>query len=418
MKVSLKKIRRVVLSLTFLLLAGGIGFWLGKNEDQWLRRIKPLRVLVDRSQPAAKSHLDLTLFWEVWDRLDRYYFDKQAFDPQKMIWGAIQGMTASLRDPYTVFLPPKDNQRSKEDLNGIFEGVGIELGYKKETLAVIAPLKGMPAKAAGIESGDFIIHIKDEKKEIDVDTIGMSLPEAVEIIRGPKGTAVILTVMHEDEREPVEIEIVRNTILVPSVELTWEEGKIPNLKLVRFGDRTSGEWDQAVSQIINQCSTGSSFKCPGVILDLRNNPGGYLEGAVNLASEFVKQGVVVRQENADGSTETYSVARTGKLLDVAVVVLINQGSASSSEILAGVLRVRREAKLVGENSFGKGTIQEAHELEGGAGLHVTTARWLLPDDTWIGETGLEPDYLVKDDKQTEEDEQLQKAIEVLNENNH
>ncbi|MBU0619022.1 S41 family peptidase [Patescibacteria group bacterium] len=416
MKLSLKIVRKTVLSLAFLLLVGGSGFWLGRTVQ--LPSTSSVNWRVDRAQPAAKNHLDLSMFWDVWDRLEQSYFDRQAVDAQKMIWGAIQGMTAALDDPYTVFLPPKDNQRAQEDLNGFFEGVGIELGYRDEILAVIAPLEGMPAKAAGIRAGDLIVHVKDEAKNVDVDTLSMSLPQAVEIIRGPKGTPVTLSIIHSGEQEVVEIAIVRGTIIVSSVQLDWVEGDIAHLQLFRFGERTPEEWDQAVTEITDKCSGGQRFNCSGIILDLRNNPGGYLEAAVNLASEFIAQGVVVKQENAGGSVETYSVTRRGKLLEAPIVVLINKGSASSSEILAGALKVRRQIELIGETSFGKGTIQEAQELGGGAGLHVTTARWLLPDDTWVNEAGLEPDYQVEDDRETEADEQFLKAIEVLNENNN
>lgn len=404
----LKTLKNIVVVVTLAVFFGALGYWLG---ERYGGKISPqaVQVPVDRSLPADKSHLDLGLFWEVWDRLERDYFDKTALKTQKMIWGAIKGMTASLGDPYTTFLPPKENQRSKADLNGKFEGVGIELGYKDGVLAVVSPLEGMPAKAAGIKAGDLIVHIKDEVKNIDVDTIDMSLPEAVEIIRGPKGSAVELTVIHDDTRKEETISITRNTILVPSVELSWEEGT-PHLQLYRFGDRTADEWDQAVSQIVSQCRSD----CPGLVLDLRGNPGGYLEGSVNLASEFIASGVVVKQENANGSTETYSVNRKGRLTTMPIVVLVNQGSASSSEILAGAIRVKRQAPLVGQTTFGKGTIQEAQELGGGAGLHVTTAKWLLPDGTWVHEKGLTPDHEVKDDPETPEvDEQLQKAVEVL-----
>lgn len=409
MSVKLKTIRNIFLSLCLAALMASLGFWLGRYTNFDLTR-QANQPAIERTQPVGKTNLDMSMFWQVWDRLETYYLQEDKLDPQKMIWGAIKGMTASLGDPYTVFLPPKDNTRSKEDLNGAFEGVGIELGYKDNTLAVVAPLDGTPAKKAGLRAGDLILNIKDPAKDIDTNTIDMSLPGAVEIIRGPKGTPVTFTILHPGDQETVEIEVTRGTIVVPSVELEWPEENLPYLKLSRFGDRTSQEWQLAVNKIVNQCA-GSN--CPGLILDLRNNPGGYLEAAVSLASEFIDSGVVVKQESADGSIETYSVNRHGKLTDMPVVILINQGSASSSEILAGALKVRREAILVGQTSFGKGTIQEAQELEGGAGLHVTTARWLLPDDTWVNDNPLEPDHSVEDNIDTEEDEQLLEAEEIL-----
>ena len=409
MSFKIKTVKNLILSLCFGLLTAGGGFWIGRYTDINLNS-RSNQSSVDRTQPVTKTDLNMNMFWQVWDRLENYYFEKEKIDSQQIIWGAVKGLTSSLGDPYTVFLPPKDNQRSKEDLNGAFEGVGIELGYKDNTLAVVAPLSGTPAEKAGLKAGDLILNIKDELKDINTNTLNMSLPEAVEIIRGTKGTPVVFTILHQNEQETVEIEVTRGTIIVPSVELEWLADDLPYLKLSRFGDRTSQEWQTAVNKVVSQCHQQN---CSGLILDLRNNPGGYLESAVSLASEFISDGTVVKQENANGSIETYSVNRQGQLINMPVVVLINQGSASSSEILAGSLKVRRQAVLVGQPSFGKGTIQEAQELKNGAGLHITTARWLLPDNTWVNDQPLEPDHLVEDNIDTEEDEQLLKAQQVL-----
>jgi carboxyl-terminal processing protease len=319
-------------------------------------------------------------------------------------------MTQALNDPYTVFLPPQDNKESKEELNGTFEGVGIQLGFKNEQLAVMAPLEGMPAKAAGILAGDYILHIKDTQKDIDQDTGGLSLPKAVELIRGPRGSEVELTILREGWNETKVFKIKRDTIIVKSVELDWvgDGGDIAHLQLTRFGGRTDAEWLEAVNEINRR-------QAKGVILDLRNNPGGYLQGAVTLAGEFLPSGkIVVQQENSQGAKETYSVDRTGRLLTQPLVILVNEGSASSSEILAGALQDYARGKLVGEKTFGKGTVQEALDIGENAGLHVTTAKWLLPKGAWVNDTkGLTPDVEVEDNTDTEEDEQLTKAIEEL-----
>lgn len=395
--------------LALMTLSGGIGWRLGQAHVSGQNLTQ---VLVNRSQPANKSQIDMSLYWQVWDKLNESYLIKNDLKPQEMIWGAIKGMTAALGDPYTVFLPPKQNKATQEELNGSFEGVGIQLGFKDNNLAVIAPLSGTPAETAGIRAGDYILHLKDEKKGIDVDTVDMSLPEAVEIIRGAKGTMIELTILHVGGTEPVKISVNRDKIVIKSVELIWpgEGKKVAHLKLSRFGGLTETEWDEAVKEIVKT-------KPKGIILDLRNNPGGYLEGAVRYAGEFLKRGlVVVKQEDAKGKIETYSVDMEGKLLDYPLVVLINEGSASSSEILAGALRDHGRAKLVGDKSFGKGTVQEALDLgEKGAGLHVTTAKWLLPSGEWVNQTkGLQPDIEVKNDlKEPDKDEQLQKALEVV-----
>jgi len=407
MKISLKQVRVGVIVLALMLVSGWSGWRAGKGEIGMPGAIK-----VDRSQPKTKSQIDLGMFWRVWDKLGETYLIKEDLKPQEMIWGAIKGMTAALDDPYTVFLPPEQNKETKEELEGAFEGVGIQLGFKDGHLAVIAPLAGMPAEAVGVRAGDLILQIKDERKEIDVGTVDMSLPEAVKIIRGPKGTPVILTLLHEGETETAEVKIVRDTIVIKSVELKWvgENQAVAHLKLSRFGGRTEVEWHEAVVEILRH------QPLERIVLDLRNNPGGYLQGAVEYAGEFLERGlIVVKQEDGQGGIETYSVSQQGRLLNQPLVVLVNQGSASSSEILAGALRDHGRAELVGQKTFGKGTIQEALDLGEGAGLHITTAKWLLPSGQWVNETeGIEPDILIEDDKETEEiDEQLDKAIEVV-----
>lgn len=399
MKLRIKQIRLIIIIVVLVVLAGGMGYWLG-GRGITIRFGGQEKVTIDRTTPVDKQ-IDFSLFWTTWDRLADSYLDKSALQPQKMIYGAIKGMVASLGDPYTVFLPPQENKEAKEDLNGAFEGVGIQLGYIDEQLAVIAPLSGMPAEKVGVKAGDLILKIEEK------ETMEMSLPEAVDLIRGPKGTAIKLTLFHQRENEPYEVTIVRDTIVVSSVEVEFVDN-LAHLKLTRFGDRTSEEWANAVYQILTR---QPSVK--GIVLDLRNNPGGYLTGSVFIASEFLSSGVVVQQENALGQREKFLVDRQGKLLTQPLVVLVNQGSASASEIVAGALQEYKRAMVVGERTFGKGTIQEAEDLAGGAGLHITTARWLLPSGKTIDKDGINPDNQIIDDPKTEEDEQLQEAIKIL-----
>jgi carboxyl-terminal processing protease len=242
------------------------------------------------------------------------------------------------------------------------------------------------------------------------ETNGMTLPEAVSKIRGPKGTTVKLSILHEKEEKAVELTIARETIVVKSVE--WEKRSISGknvayLKLLRFGDNTNSEWDKAVFEITKANVTG-------VVLDLRNDPGGYLSGAVYIASEFLPDGVIVIQEATGGERVVYKVNRKGNILRQKLVVLMNRGSASASEIVAGALQDRKRAVLVGENTFGKGTVQEAVDLENGAGLHITTAKWLLPSGRWIDKAGLTPDYPVSpDEKNLSKDIQLEKALTLV-----
>ncbi|KKT66336.1 MAG: Carboxyl-terminal protease [Candidatus Curtissbacteria bacterium GW2011_GWC1_44_33] len=241
-------------------------------------------------------------------------------------------------------------------------------------------------------------------------TVGISLPEAVQTIRGRAGTKVTLTLLREGEVEPIVVEMVRKELNVPTLILTYvgEGGSIVHIRLLKFGGETESEWQKAVKEISRK------GEVTAVILDVRNNPGGYLQGAVDVASEFLKTGlVVVSEERSDGTKNDFKVERIGQLINTPLVVLVNGGSASASEILAGAVKDARGAKLVGEKTFGKGTIQEPLQLEGGSGLHITIARWLTPSGFWVNEKGLTPDFVVEDDPDTAADEQLNKAIELL-----
>ncbi|MFZ5366252.1 MAG: S41 family peptidase [Patescibacteria group bacterium] len=407
---TLVQVRKTILILALTFFAFGTGFWFGERQLKLSFTNYQPKVTLERKIPEGKEDVSFSLFWDVWDRLEQSYLDKSKIDYQKMVYGAISGMVASLGDPYTVFLPPQEQKQSKEDLSGAFEGVGIQLGYKDSKIAVISPLSGTPAEKAGVKAGDLILKIKDEAKNIDKETAGMTLPEAVTLIRGPKGTEVSLTMFREG-KDKFEVKLKRETIVVRSVEVTFRDN-IAHLKLLRFGERTYQEWEEAVGKIEERRAKG---EVKGVILDLRNNPGGFLQGSVFIASEFLGNGVVVKQEKSrDGGVETFSVNRKGRLLTLPLVVLINQGSASASEIVAGTLKERSRAKIVGEKSFGKGTVQEAEELTGGAGLHITVARWLLPSGKSIDKEGITPDFEVKmDEKDQTKDPQLEKAIEIL-----
>jgi carboxyl-terminal processing protease len=407
-KMSLQAVRNFFLIVTFsiVLFAGGYEtakVRLGKSDNQIIQRF------TSNSSEGAITAADFSKFWEVWKRLETSYVDPSKLDYAKMTWGAMEGLAQSLEDPYTQYLPPKENKQASEDLNGAFFGVGIELGYKEGTLAVVSPITNSPADKAGVKAGDLILHIKDDKKEIDLDTTGMTLPTAVSHIRGEKGSPVILTMFREGGQKSFDVKIVRDEIVVPSVELAFvqKEGKkIAHLELHKFGGRTDKEWLTKIAEIV-------AAKPAGVILDLRNNPGGYLDGAVFVASEFLTSGVVVKQEGRKTS-ETYSVDRRGNLTTIPLVVLVNKGSASASEITAGALQDAKRAQIVGEQSFGKGTVQEVQDLSDGSSLHVTVAKWILPSGRWIGKEGITPDVKVEDNLETADiDEQLDKALETV-----
>ncbi len=386
-----------------------VGWQLGHRDVsiKWAN-YKPNVSVVNREVPKNIT-VDFKLFWDTWDLLSKNYIDKKALDPQKLFYGSIQGMVAALGDPYTVFLPPESQKMTREELNGSFDGVGIQLGFndsKPPRLVVIAPLDGTPAKKAGIKPQDMIVKIDDK------DTSGMSLPDAVKLIRGVKGTKVVLTTFREGDSAPKTYTLERDTIIVKSVEVSFKEtpkGKnVAVVKLSRFGERTKDEWNEVVTEIQQQ-------NPDAMILDVRNNPGGYLEGAVFIGSEFLEGGDVVLQENNQGERVPFRVNRVGKLTKIPVEVLINKGSASASEIVAGALQDRKRGRLLGEKSFGKGTIQEAQDLAEGTGIHITVAKWLTPNGRWVNDTqGLEPDVKIEADKEdATKDLQLDKALELF-----
>lgn len=413
MKIILKKLQGlsskinagavVIAFLTFI-----IGWQLGFKDAAIKSSGDSLRFSITNTATPKNISTDFKLFWETWDLLGRSYLDKKAIDPQKMFYGAIAGMVAAVGDPYTVFLPPQQQKSSKEELSGAFDGVGIQLGFNiDKRLIVMAPLSGTPAQKAGIKPQDMIVKIGDK------DTTNMSLPEAVQLIRGPKGTEITLTTYRDGDSDTKDYTLTRDTIVVKSVEVSYKNtpgGKnVAVIKLSRFAQNTNQEWGEAVSDVL--------VKNPeAVILDVRNNPGGYLEGAVFIGSEFLDGGDVVLQENAMGEKSAFKVSRVGKLLQIPLAVLINKGSASASEIVAGALQDRKRAKLLGEQSFGKGTIQEAQDLPQRTGIHITVAKWLTPNGRWVNDTqGLEPDVKIEVPKETDlnKDIQLEKALELL-----
>lgn len=427
MRLSLSQIRKGVVFFCFLLFAGWVGFQIGqKRIEVSLDKSKCVHseqcvgsVVIKKDIPVEiQKKVDFSLFWQVWQVLEDKHLNRKDFDYQKLVNGAISGMTAAIGDPYTVFLPPAENKETKEDLRGDFEGVGIQIGYDKESrLSVVAPIDGSPAQEAGLKSGDLITKIKDEANRVDKDTAGISLPEAVSLIRGKKGTKVALTIIRKNLEKPFEVSLKRDTIVVKSVTVDLKEnnGKtVAVLKLSRFGERTYQEWEEAITKIKNQKSEIKNFG--GIVLDLRNNPGGFLQGAVYIAGEFLSSGVVVQQDSGVNGKDLLSVDRVGNLLKDKLVVLVNEGSASASEIVAGALQEYKRGTLVGMKSFGKGTVQEALDLENGngAGLHVTVSRWLLPSGKTIDKDGVKPDIEVKpDEKDLANDLQLKKALEVL-----
>lgn len=413
-------ITSVIFGLAIAVLLFGSGFKLGElSSSSGNVPGKVLDLVNVNTDNAKKAKFDFELYWEAMDMLNKKYVDKKLLDPKKMFYGALKGMVASIGDPYTYFLTPDDNKAMKSELGGRFEGIGASLGLKNNRIIVIAPIKGSPAEKAGVRAGDYIQKV-DGKLAKD-----WTLQYAVSKIRGTKGTKVSITVIRPPSPAEITFSIMRDEIKVESVELTHTTlttcktacKKVAVIKISQFGENTNDGWNKAVDQVSQEWGNKT---IGGLVVDLRDNPGGFLDSAVYLSSEFLPVGkVVVKQESTVNPSRTYTVEREGRLLDIPVTALINQGSASASEIFSGALRDNKRAQLVGTKSFGKGSVQEALDLKDGAGIHVTIAKWILPNGDWIHGKGIMPKYVVEN-KPTEgntltreSDAQLDKAVQVV-----
>lgn len=369
-----------------------------------------LGVYFGQSQTALypASEVDLSLFWETYYKLQNKYVDKEKIDIKKMLYGAVSGMVKSLGDSYTVFMPPQEAKRFEEDVKGAFGGIGIEIGIRKEQLQVISPLEGTPAQREGLRPGDKIIKINDR------GTSDLTIEEAVNLIRGPKGTEVALTIFREGWENTKEIKIIRDIIEIPSLKLEFKEDGIAYIKLYQFSEKAGSDFRKAAIEILNS-------PAQKIILDLRNNPGGYLEISQDIAGWFLEKGqVVVIEDFGGGNKKEYESQGPSNFSEFKAVVLINKGSASASEILAGALRDTRGILLLGEKSFGKGSVQELEKLRDGSSLKITVAKWLTPKGNLIADIGLEPDIKVEiseKDYDENKDPQLEKALEIIKELN-
>ncbi len=375
-----------------------------------LGRANPKVVRVENMENTAsdtEAAVNFGTFWEAWDVLRNEHLKGAEPKNQEMVYGAIRGLVSSLGDPHTIFLPPEDSKKFEEDVNGNFGGIGAEIGVKDKQLVVIAPLKGNPAEAVGLKAGDKIFGIDGKP------TDSLDVNEAVKKIRGEIGTSVVLTVFREGWDKTEDFKIVRANIVIPTLEtefIDYGGKKMAHISLFAFNQNAPlGFYKEILSASLNGAE--------GVILDLRNNPGGFLEVAINLAGWFVNKGeIVVSEKFRNGTGDVFRADGNQALKDAPVVILVNKGSASASEILAGALRAIRGTKLIGTDTFGKGTVQELRSLNDNSKIKLTIANWVLPDGNIISEEGLKPDYEVKitdEDIKNKFDSQLEKAKEVL-----
>lgn len=407
--------RRILPAVGFAIVTFILGFFLG------VRHIPEQAKVVDLTNKDNQiaQIVDFAPFWKTWNVLNEKYVptrgatstpvEKNLYT-QKLVWGAISGMVSSVGDPYTVFFPPTENELFKSDISGNFEGVGMEISLKDDVLTVVAPLKGSPAEKAGVKSGDKVLEIDGKT------TQGMSVDEAVTEIRGAQGTKVNLTILRGTSTEPIKIAVTRDVIDIPTLKTETKivsGSKIFIIHLYSFTATSPTLFRDALQEFVNA-------KTDKLVLDLRGNPGGYLEAAVDMASWFLPEGkVVVREYFGPDKNEEVHRSRGYNIFNnnLKMVVLIDGGSASASEILAGALREDLAVPLVGAKSFGKGSVQELVDITDKTALKVTIARWLTPNGNSISEKGIEPDYkidITKDDVIKGRDPQLDKAIQILN----
>lgn len=347
--------------------------------------------------------VNFDLYWELWDTLKEEYVERGNVSDEELFYGSLAGMAASLGDPYTVFMDPEGSEDFADELLGTFQGIGCEVGMRDDLLTVIAPIDDSPAEKAGLLSGDKILAVDGES------TMGLSVDAAVSKIRGEKGTKVVLSIYREKGDQNLEVEIIRDDIYIKSVSSEMRADGLYLLEINSFNEDTLTLFNQAVREI--------EEKNPkGIILDLRNNPGGFLETSVDVAGEWIEEGVVVSEAYSEGQKEEHKASGRARLKDYPTIVLVDGGSASASEIVAGALQDYNKAEILGEKTFGKGSVQSWHSLSDGSSIKITTAKWLTPNGNSINEQGITPDVAVEytlEDYEAGKDPQMEKAIEIL-----
>lgn len=398
--------RSSVSTLTVTILLFG-AFYLGQFTGEKKAAAQPIigNNKVSLEVTKAESAIDTkafkpALFWEAWQTVADTFVDKDKLDGQKLFYGSLKGLVEATGDPYSVFMTPEENQEFTTDMSGKFEGIGAEIGLKNEIITIISPLEGMPAEKTGLKAGDQIAKIDGEI------TAGFSVMQAVNKIRGPKGTSVKLTIFRQGVDKPLEFTIMRSLIVIKSVRAEMTKDNIFIIRVSSFNDDTENLFYQAVSEVLVK-------KPRGIILDLRNNPGGYLSTAISMASYWFKDNTVVMERFGDGSTINHSAVGEAGLAGIKTVVLVNEGSASASEIVAGALQDYNLATIVGAKTFGKGSVQTLKELSDGSAIKITASKWLTPKGKSIDGAGITPDVAVEVRAEDKTDRQKQKAIDII-----
>ena len=396
MRISTKTIAIVALAMLVSIALVGTSFLAGLGMGWFVLRAR-------QPTPVAAGPEEFELFWEAWEIVEREFYGELP-GPQEFTHGAVRGALSSLDDPATILVKPEAAEDQMIELKGTYEGIGVLVGVdKQERIVIVAPFDGSPALQAGIMAGDVILKVDDTM------VTGMPLEEVVRLIRGPRGTKVQLTILREGEPESLVFEIIRDRVEL--VTVAWRViDAIGYVRIALFSERTSEELEKALREMREE-------EIEGLILDLRNNPGGiFPSAAIEVASHFLEEGIIVYERDKDGREKPYSVKGGGLATEIPLVVLVNKGSASNSEVVAGAIQDHGRGVLIGEETFGKGSVQRVHELSDGSGLYVTTAILLTPNRHPIHEEGLTPDIEVpftKQDLEARRDPQLERALEYL-----
>lgn len=387
---------KALVAIVLVAMIAGASFLAGFAVNQF---ISPAQV-----QTRAGELEQFDLFWEAWHIIEQEFFGELP-DPKELTYGSIRGALRILDDSATILVEPMPSEDQMIDLRGTYEGIGAIVALdENDQVVIVSPFDGSPAMQAGVKAGDVVLKVDD------VAVTGMPLGEAVRLIRGPKGSTVRLTIMREGKTEPLVIEVIRNEVALTTVVGMVMEDDIGYVRISLFSERTSQELRETLRELMEE-------NLSGLILDLRNNPGGvFPSAAIEVASQFLDEGVIVYQQFSDGREQTYSVTRGGLATDIPLAILVNQGSASNSEVVVGALQDHGRGVLIGEQTFGKGSVQRVHELSDGSSLHVTISRLLTPDRHPFHGEGLTPDIVVpftEEDFNQGEDPQLERAIEYL-----
>lgn len=397
------KTRRASATILLVVIFFGLGVFIGFIQRPEINKV----VDILNKETSVKTETDFSPFWKVWNNINEKYPNASKTTDQNKVYGAISGLVGSLNDPYSVFFNPEEAKMFEEDIHGNFSGVGMEVGIKDKILTVIAPLKDTPAYKANIKSGDKILKINDTV------TSSLSIDKAIKLIRGDAGTTVTLTIFRDGDKEPKEVKIVRNIINIPTLDTELRKDGIFVIKLYSFSANSAELFRNALKEF-------SLAKTDKLLLDLRGNPGGYLDSAVSMASWFLDSGKTVVTEDYGNNLKPKIYRSQGYNIfsdKLKFAILIDSGSASASEILAGAMQDYNKAFLIGDKSYGKGSVQEIVKVTPDTMLKITVAKWLTPKGNSISEKGLTPDYEVlftKKDIEEKKDVQLNKAVELLN----